>query len=218
LEHNDYILSVFGNNMKKHFTYRHHDYRYLNHAHNYAWLNERTVEVPIIYKLVYGYEDNLLEIGNVLSHYHKYLNIDVVDKYEMEPGVINQDIMLYNPRKKYNLIVSISTMEHIGFDEEQYGGTIQYKQPDKIKDAVDHIRKDLLKEGGLFVFTVPVGYNNALDKDIFHGRLLLDSVYYMHRISADNRWRECNIDEIYHTNYGIPYQFANAIAICSILK
>lgn len=59
----------------------------------------------------------MLEVGNVLSHYFP-IHHDIVDKYEVCPGVINQDIADFLPQEKYDLILSISTVEHVGWDEQ----------------------------------------------------------------------------------------------------
>ena len=48
--------------------------------------------------------------------YYKFEH-DIVDKYEKKKGIINQDIVDYKPDKKYDLIISISTLEHVGWDE-----------------------------------------------------------------------------------------------------
>ena len=59
---------------------------------------------------------NIFEVGSVLSHYFP-INHDVLDKYEKGHGVINQDVVDFKPHNKYDLIVSISTLEHVGFDD-----------------------------------------------------------------------------------------------------
>jgi hypothetical protein len=38
----------------------------------------------------------------------------VLDKYEQAPGVINEDVVSFSPPQKYDLIVSVSTLEHVG--------------------------------------------------------------------------------------------------------
>jgi len=60
---------------------------------------------------------NILEIGNVLSRHIK-LEHDILDKYETAKGVINEDIVDFKSEKKYDLIISISTLEHVGWDEK----------------------------------------------------------------------------------------------------
>jgi cyclopropane fatty-acyl-phospholipid synthase-like methyltransferase len=55
-------------------------------------------------------------VDDVLSHYY-HITHDVVDKYEKGKNIINQDIVDFTPNERYDLIVSISTMEHVGWDE-----------------------------------------------------------------------------------------------------
>lgn len=56
----------------------------------------------------------------------------------------------------YDWIVSISTMEHVGHDEEP-------KDPGAAARAIHHLRS-LLASGGEMLVTVPGGYNPALDR------------------------------------------------------
>ena len=44
---------------------------------------------------------------------------EIVDKYEKGDGIVNEDIVNFRPGKKYDLIVSISTLEHISWNEEK---------------------------------------------------------------------------------------------------
>jgi hypothetical protein len=74
------------------------------------------IEVPIIYEMVKeaeAYGQKVLEVGNVLSHYF-HVNHDIVYKYEKAKGVINEDVINFRLPKKYDLIISISTLEHMG--------------------------------------------------------------------------------------------------------
>jgi hypothetical protein len=41
---------------------------------------------------------NVLEVGNVLSHYFP-VHHDVLDKYEKAKGVINEDVVEFSPAK-----------------------------------------------------------------------------------------------------------------------
>jgi hypothetical protein len=105
--------------------------RYFIHPHNNTWMNERMVEIPIVSDLVkQNAGKNILEIGNVIKHYMPDATHTVVDKYEKSDGVLNCDIIDYQPPAEngadaafhgYDLIISISTFEHIGFDESKYG-------------------------------------------------------------------------------------------------
>jgi hypothetical protein len=51
------------------------------------------------------------KIGNVLSHYVISDHV-IVDKYEFGNSILN-----YSPGTKFDLIVSISTFEHLGYDK-----------------------------------------------------------------------------------------------------
>lgn len=137
--------------MPRTFTFSGRSYRYFYHTCNTTWKNERAVEVPIIWEIVKDYQGkSILEVGDVLSHYFKVKH-DIVDKYEKADGVINKDILDYKVKEKYDLIVSISTLEHIGFDERT-------RDPTKTLKAMKHL-KSLLKKGGKLIVTVPVGFN-----------------------------------------------------------
>lgn len=174
-------------------------------AYNAAWSNERTVEVPIVTEYLRERRGGrILEVGNVLHHYLD-VNHDVVDKYEQHPRVRNVDVVEFAPETRYDLIVSISTLEHVGFDEER-------SQPDKPVRAVAHLA-GLLAPGGMLVVTVPLGYNPHLDVALAEGRFAFDEVTYLSRISRDNRWREVSAAEVRRARYGAPYHAANALAV-----
>ncbi len=130
-------------------------------AYNAAWSNERTVEVPIVAAyLQRSRGGRILEVGNVLRHYLDDEHV-VVDRYEHAPGVHNVDVVDFHPDERYDLIVSISTLEHVGFDEEP-------KDPEKPVRAVAHLVA-LLAPGGTLVATVPLGYNEHVDAALARG-------------------------------------------------
>jgi hypothetical protein len=197
------------------FMFQGHRLEYLNHIYNTTWINERTVEVPIIWEIVMlNRGKRILEVGNVLPHYHA-VNHAVLDKYERMPGVINQDVLEYTPSAPYDLIVSISTLEHIGWDENVYGGTgaqQDRRDPGKVLLVVDHL-KNCLAAGGKMVITVPVGQNPVFDKYIAGGVIRFDQCYGMKRISVVNEWAEAPWTEVLGASYNAPFPFANAILI-----
>jgi hypothetical protein len=180
-------------------------YPYFFHGYNGAWSSERTVEVPVIRRLLEpGEPRRVLEVGNVLSH---YLDIqhDVVDKYEQAPGVTNEDVVDFAPDVPYDLIVSISTLEHVGWDELP-------RDESKVARAVDHLLT-LLAPGGRLAFTVPLGYNPGVRRMLeAHRRTWQQS--YLLRVSIDNDWRQATWDEVKDAHYGQPYGCANAVAVC----
>lgn len=168
-------------------------------------MSERAVELPLIWHIVQQFDgQRILEIGNVLSHYFP-THHDVVDKYERAPGVINEDVVEYSPLEKYDLIVSISTLEHVGWDEAS-------RDADKIPLALARLL-DLLKPTGTLITTVPLGYNPYLDEHIRNGTIRFDRQHYLKRVSADNRWREVAWEEVDGAAYGRPYFYANALVI-----
>ena len=64
---------------------------------------------------------------------------------------------LISKAKEAYKIMSISTMEHVGWDESP-------RDPNKIPLALENLRLKCLAPGGEIVVTVPIGYNAYLDK------------------------------------------------------
>jgi hypothetical protein len=192
----------------KKFLFQGFEFHYFRHAYNRAWENERTIEVPIVYEFIKRNRGKkILEIGNVLSNYYSFLRHDIVDKYEKARRVINEDIADFKPARLYDLIVSISTLEHISWDEEK-------KSPEKILKAVHHIVNNCLSPGGTFVAAVPLGYNSNLDNLIEAKKLGFDRFYYLKRISADNRWVEIAEKDAFGAKFGEPFPNGNVEVIC----
>lgn len=192
---------------KESFVFQGRTYRYFYHRYNTTWKNERAVEIPIIWHIVienYRRGKKILEVGNVLSHYF-HIGHDVVDKYEKAKGVINEDVVNFSSSKKYDLIVSISTLEHVGWDEKP-------REPDKILRAIKHL-KDLLSPGGKIIVTLPLGYNPEIDNFLKDGRLRFDKQYYLKRITKDNKWIETSWDNVRDVKYGEPFPYANGLLI-----
>ncbi len=194
----------------KKFSFQNQKYDYFHHPYNTG--GERTVEVPIIWKVVEEYrasQKRILEVGNVLSHYFP-VSHTVVDKYEPGEGVINEDIVTYNPSEKYDLIVSISTLEHVGWDEKP-------KEPEKILKAIERL-KDLLAPKGKMIVTLPLGYNTEMDKYLKEGKINFSKIYLMKRVTKSNKWVEKRFKRVPDAEYGKPFPFANVILICFFEK
>jgi len=186
------------------FKFNGQNYTYFNHWYNTTWNNERAVEIPIICRFIReNKKDNMLEIGNVLSHYFN-MDHDVVDKYEKAQGVINEDVVNFNSSKSYNLIISISTLEHVGWDENP-------RNPNKIFIALDKL-KELLAPGGKLIVTLPLGHNNVLDNYIEAGDIKFHENYYLKRISKSNKWIELK-SGFKKAEYNFPFPAANIIFI-----
>lgn len=186
-------------------------YSYFAHPYNHTWLNERAVEVPIVWQAVKTAITNnktILELGNVLPHYFQ-THHDVIDKYELAEGVINQDIVSFSPKKKYDLIVGISTLEHIGWDEPK-------KEKSKIPKTLKKLRS-LLKKNGQAILTFPLGHNAYLDDLAYSHKLDFDQLHWLHRVSWDNRWKQIETPPN-NTQYNQPFCNANVIGVGTVLK
>jgi len=173
---------------------------YLRHPYNRASENMRTVEVPIINEILRRTEApevKILEIGNVLSHYRE-IHWPVLDLLEKGPTVINESLMTFKPESNFDLIVSISTIEHIGF-----GKYAKYTEPAPTPEEILYKVKSLLNVGGEAYITVPIGYNPSLDKYL----KILDSaatverdvgiIGCMARWTESNDWAGCTLEQAY---------------------
>ena len=193
------------------FTLQGQTYHYFYHPHNTTWKNERAVELPIILEKIQSYHyqgSRILEVGNVLSHYVHFQH-DIVDKYDKSDGVINQDVVDFQPAEndKYDLIVSISTIEHVGWDETP-------RDPKKIPLALESLSTKCLAPGGEIVVTLPIGYNTYLDKLLKEDKIRFTEQYYLKRITDDNKWIQVGGGgEIREAKYGTPFPYANALII-----
>jgi SAM-dependent methyltransferase len=182
-----------------HFVLGGKRFAYFNRYYNLTYLNERAIEIPVAQALL-ARGGRILEVGNVLHHYGSN-DHTVVDKYEAEPGVVNVDILDYRPTERFDAILCLSTLEHIGYDED-------ITEPDKPRRAIRHVRS-LLAPGGVLLATIPVGYNQSLDGRIRQGAIVFDETRAMKRVPATrNKWTETGIADALNATYG-PY--ANAL-------
>ena len=201
---------VFRSHRK--FVFRGQPYSYLYHMYNHTWRNERAVEVPIVWKMVQEHKGkSILEIGNVLFHYF-LVEHEIVDKFEKGQGVINVDVVDFRSPKKYDLIVTISTLEHVGWDEDPEAKNNILAEPMKIIKAIENLTNHL-SHGGKLVVTVPLGLNPQLDRSLSEGKISFSERYCLKRVSGSNKWREVDWADCEGARYGSPYKFANAIVI-----
>lgn len=187
------------------FSFAGREYLTLHHPYRFTWLNERAVEVPVFRRLV---EDevpgSVLEVGNVLSHYMPGGH-DVVDKYERADGIVNADVLDFETTRRYRLIVSISTLEHVGFDERP-------RDPGKPLRAVEHLR-GMLEPGGRLVFSLPVGYNPQLDGRLRDGALALSDCGGLRRRKT---WQEVSCEEAWDAPYDELLYRASGVVIATV--
>jgi SAM-dependent methyltransferase len=188
------------------FTVAGQTYDYLTHRYHYTWLNERAVEVPIVWGvLAEAGARRVLEVGNVLSHYGT-VHHAVLDRYESAPGVINADVLEFEDEAGFDLIVSISTLEHVGWDERP-------RDPGAAERAFTHLVQ-LLAPGGTLVATLPVGHNPHLDQAIREGRLGLSELWALRRNERHNIWREVDPTEVWDAPYDALLWTAHGIVVC----
>ena len=188
------------------FLFRDNKYHYFYSFVNKTWMNERCVEIPIVMEVVKRYHGKrILEVGNVLSNYFRFEH-DIVDKYEIKSDVINEDAVSFNSTQKYDLIISISTLEHIGLDEE-------LKDDMKIPRTIDNLKGLVNPNGGMIIVTLPLGYNPALDKLLKNEKIKFTMSHYLIRISKGNEWKEASWEDVQCVKYGSPFPAANGLVI-----
>lgn len=143
------------------FTYHGRELNRLDHLYNSTHISERGVEVAVVVDFLANRipRGRTLEVGNVLQHYEDAIEFFpryIVDLYEVAGGVENIDV--FDVTGTFETIVSISTLEHVGFDYDP-------PSPDGPQRAIEHLRGCLSETGRLLV-TIPVGFNPALDPDL----------------------------------------------------
>ena len=185
------------------FEYRGQRLQCVYENYNVTWSNERCVEIPIARWHLTQTDGPVLEVGNVLGHYGPHSHT-VIDKYETAPNVINADITKWQTDRRFALIISISTFEHIGFDDDTDGNS-----GEKIQAAIVACRA-LLAPDGCLVITVPLGYNPALDELFANDTLAADEAYFLLH-HGRREWREASHAEAPGTKYGHPFPYANGL-------
>jgi SAM-dependent methyltransferase len=198
------------------FTFNGRKYLYFYHPCNETWRNERAVELPIILEEVEKHNaERILEVGNVLSYYYPFHHT-VIDKHEKGDEVINLDVIDFHTTVKYDLILSISTIEHIGYDEDiSIGKKTPQKQQDPLKPlrVIQHL-KNLLAQDGKLLVTIPLGWNPTLDKLLRDDyKSIFTGSAFLKRISKNNEWVQVEFEETRDVKYGSPFPHANMLAI-----
>lgn len=181
---------------------------YVRAMYNRTWANERCAELAIVESRIEAAKatgaHRVLEVGNVLAHYGVSGHV-VVDKYEPMDGVRNIDVVDIPSDEQYDLIVSISTMEHVGWDEEP-------RQPEKFLEAYEKLYS-LLAPGGSLVVTVPVDWNEWLDRSLAAGSIPADRIDWLARIGRYCSWQEADSDAVLKLKYGEPFRNANGLVV-----
>lgn len=190
---------------KRSFTFGGRVYEYVDHPHNKTRENERRVELAIVWEELKTARGRVLEVGNTLAYYFPTAH-DVLDKYEHGPRISNVDVVDF-PGSGYELIISVSTLEHVGHDEvwPNFMG-----RPELCELAIERLRRALVP-GGRLIFTVPMGWNPHMDQLVRECRGL-HRVRFMRRINAQNDWVE--VEDVSGARYAQPFPHGNVVAIC----
>ena len=183
------------------------EYPYLFHRYKATWLTERAVEIPVVQRIVDRTPGRVLEVGNVLSHYRAQRHL-VVDKYERAPGVLNRDALDLGDLGAFELVVAVSTLEHVGWDEEP-------RRPEAALNAVSALR-ERVAPGGRFVLTHPVGYNPHLDDALRSGAVTLERTSALRRASRRTRWEQVPPEEAWRAPYDFLLYSARAVVIAEL--
>jgi hypothetical protein len=175
------------------FDFNGKSYPYYVNYYNDTRHNERAVEIALAINAIEKYQfGRILEVGDVLPNYVDFKH-DIVDKYDKGENTIHEDILYYTPSEKYDLIISVSTFEHVGWDMGEGRGS------GKIKLALEHT-KTLLKPGGMMMVTLPLGYNDELDEALKKNDLQFDNLYCMGRDNYNN-WSQVELSDALSGDY-----------------
>jgi SAM-dependent methyltransferase len=189
------------------FEFQSARYAYFLHDYNLTWCNERAVEIPIVWAEVDRRRgQRVLEVGNVLSHYFA-VDHEVVDKFEKGGSVRNEDVASFRAEHPYDLIVSISTLEHIGWDEEP-------QDAGKIARVIDNLSGQLAP-GGRLVATLPLGYNPNLDAQLALGALAFNRCHYLKRLGMI-RWSQADWAAVAGAGYGERWPGSRGLVIAIV--
>lgn len=176
---------------------------YADFDYNTTRLNERAVELPIAQQWLRYSGGRVMEVGNVLSHYYTDLpERTVVDRYEVADGVSNVDV--FDVSSEWHHIVSISTLEHVRWDEEprEWGGS---------RRAIEHLT-GLLSVRGRMLITVPLGCNEPLDEWLLDGDTGVRRACTL--VRAGNEWVEgkwVQTEKPVWRSYGIDHPWAGSV-------
>lgn len=190
------------------FAFAGRDYPYALHAYNSTWMHERAVELPIAldaHAAARAAGARILEVGHVLGHYGA-TGHEVVDKYERAPGVRNADVLDLDTSERYDLVISVSTLEHVGVDDSP-------ADPRRAVAAAQRLHA-LVAPGGGVLATVPAGYNHALVEAIGSGEAGFADVRALGRRGSGLDWGEVPVAEACARPYDRLLYRARAVLVC----
>lgn len=194
----------------KSFPFDGQQLQYAAHSYNATWRNERAIEVPVLIDFLQRHKGKkILELGNVARYYGDFSH-EVVDKYEQHPAVYNFDILDFKVDQPYHAFVSISTLEHIGWDEPVRDHSKISRVFEKLPDLVSNLDNVL--------FSFPTGYNSVLDQHLAKDELPFQKLLYFKRCNRANHWQPTCREEALGLRYDSRFPAANGLAFGIGLK
>jgi hypothetical protein len=181
-------------------------YNYLFHPYCNTWKNERCAVIPIVWNKVLEYQErgkNILEIGNMTSYFYN-VEHDILDKYEVTNGVINEDVVDFHPSKKYDFIFSIMALQYVGWFESP-------RDHMKTLRAVENL-KSILAPGGIIMIIHGLGENKAMDELLKSGRFKFTKEFYLRKLGG-YKWTESDWENVKDLNYDNSAPTANGVFI-----
>jgi SAM-dependent methyltransferase len=208
-----YVTGAYYNKFKSSetFHFQGKSYHYVFHRYCTTWKNERCAIIPIALDIIKEYQNrgkNVLEIGNVTSHIYPVIH-DVVDKYEIADGVINEDVVEFQPSKRYDLILSIVTMQHVGYNESP-------QDPTKIIKAMENLKK-IVSPNGIIIIIHALGENKEMDELLKNGKLEFNQRFYLKKFSK-YKWAEAKWEDVKDLPYDYSIPTARAVLIGIFVK
>lgn len=211
--------------------------------------SERAVEVPIAFDFLASVKQKkrVLEVGNVLANYEntlsQLLGIDarkIIDKFEVDANVDNEDLMELSSEEKYDVIVSVSTVEHIGQGVDpslDYGDRAEKRDLEAPLKAIVKIYELLavngkalittnfgtLTDGGWYIQPSPDYLELLVEKlKIPQDAISLSFLKLIDRETTGNnfqmQWIESELSAVQSAEYNSPFSGANAIAVIELSK
>lgn len=183
------------------FRYWGVELEYCRDTYNHSGENERAIEVPIAQWFIrkQGSPGGGLEVGNVLAHYMR-APWTVIDRYE--PG--NHLAMdLFDYRTPHDWVVSISTLEHVRWDEPDQG-----RHPDGPANALEHLW-GLVRPGGAMLVTTPMGWQPFWDSAVLDERLPVKPTRQCTFVRDGTGWRQT--EHLCHLRYAASTIWAESV-------
>ena len=183
-------------------------------------LDERCIEYPWFFSRIDGRYLTVLDAGAALNHdfilnqpYLVAKNIHILTLGPEQNAFWRYGISyLYDDIRQlpirddhYDMVACISTLEHIGFDNQEYveTGAYQENQPDDFLSAITEMRR-VLKPGARLYLTVPFGrYGDFGTYQVFD-RKLLDEVIM--------KFEPVEVEEVFYKYEASGWQIAEAEA------